>query len=122
MPGRKTPEALARVGRSPGRDSAGRVIGAERGNAMCSHAARKLAQAKAILDDETYQIYIEAVTRIDAEIPHTSEGYHGIPDDDSVADIGVVERAVNTIVPPELELRSSHLYDLISRNAERSAD
>lgn len=112
MPLKKSPEELARVGRSPGRDSGGRVIGATSANGVCPHVMRRLARAKRILNHDTYDIYVEAIERIDAQTPHCG-GYHGIPDDDWLDDIAIVERAVNTVVPPELELHSSDLYSLI---------
>jgi hypothetical protein len=112
----KTAAEKLRVGRSPGRDSGGRVVGATASNGVCALAVRKLTRAKRILDPDTYELYAEAVLRIDAEIPHLN-GYHGIPGTDALDDIAVVERAINTVVPPELELHSAELYDLIDRSA-----
>jgi hypothetical protein len=114
MPAKKTPAELQRVGRGNGRDSGGRVIGTERGSIACPHAARKLARAKRILDEESMAIYLEAVWRIEAQTPHYDGNHHGIPDDWD--DIAIVENAVNGIVPPELQLRASALYDLIERS------
>jgi hypothetical protein len=121
VPRKKTPEELARTGRSPGRDSAGRVIGAERGNAMCSHAARRIAKAKPILDPATFDIYVEAVDRIERETPHYN-GYHGMPDPEALDDIAIVENAINPILPAGLRFRTSRLFGLMGESSERSAD
>ncbi|HEY2578419.1 MAG TPA: hypothetical protein VGI74_19125 [Streptosporangiaceae bacterium] len=116
MPAKKTPEQLARVGRSPGRDAGGRIIGSQAGTVACPQAARKLDRAKRILDADLFGIYLEAVQRIEQQTPHT-DGFHGVPDPDALEDIAIVERAINSVVPPELELHASDLYSLISRSA-----
>ncbi|HLX48566.1 MAG TPA: hypothetical protein VKS82_09555 [Streptosporangiaceae bacterium] len=115
MPSKKTPAEQLRAGRSPGRDSGGRVVGAQASTIGCPHAARKLARANRILDDESMAIYEEAIFRIEVQTPHYDGGYHGVPED--WEDIAIVENAINGVVPPELQLRASALYDLIERSA-----
>jgi hypothetical protein len=119
MPARKkTAEELTRVGRSPGRTAGGRPVNATDGTAACPHAARRLARARHILDDETFGIYAEAIDRIERQTPHV-DGYHGMPSSlDAREDIAVVENAINTVVPPELQLNASRLYALIAESAE----
>jgi hypothetical protein len=114
MPSKKTPAEQLRVGRSPGHDSGGRSVGTQAGTVACLHAARKLARAKRILDDESMSIYLEAICRIEAQTPHYDGNHHGIPED--WEDVAVVENAINGVVPPELQLRASALYDLIERS------
>lgn len=91
-------------------------------NGLCEHANRRLQVAKDLLGPEAYDVYAEAIHRIEFRTPHCSDGTHGMPTIDGLADIEMVEGAVdallNSVDADEetrrvLTLNSSDLYRLI---------
>lgn len=90
-------------------------------NGLCEHANRRLQVAKDLLGPEAYDVYAEAIHRIEFRTPHC-DGQHGMPTIDGLADIEIVEAAVDELlrtigadaeIRSVLSLRSSDLYHLI---------
>lgn len=89
---------------------------------VCEHASRRLQIAKNLLDPEAYDAYAEAIHHVEFRTPHCEGGTHGMPSIDAIAEIEIVEGAVDAMfkaygVSEEarraLSLNSSRLYRLI---------
>jgi hypothetical protein len=98
-------------------------------NGLCESANRRIRTAKQLLDAESIAVYTEAVELIDSEIPHV-DGKHGMPDSEALADIEIIERAIDVLLDSIgadehtrdiLGLRSSKLYHLILDAHARAA-
>jgi hypothetical protein len=115
MPAKKSLSELARVGRSPGHDSGGRVIGANRAPQACKWLERM--QAKPIPPD-LRELYDEAIARIDIDIPHY-DGYHEAnPAKVNLEDIEAVEGALASV---GIKIDVSGIYRLIEQQEALNA-
>lgn len=95
---------------------------------LCEGASRRLQMAKNLLDADSLEVYSQAIHRVEFRTPHI-DSKHGMPTIDGLADIEVVEGAVDELLKSigadehlrsVLSLRSSDLYRLILDQQERA--
>jgi hypothetical protein len=54
--------------------------------------------AEKLLNVGALAVYREALERVDAATPHCSNGCHGMPSDENLAEITIVENAVDMLL------------------------